>query len=64
MKEQIPSVCAINPEIPQSIENVILKACAKNPKNRYDNVKDMYNDIKTALDEDRINETKQNVIHR
>ena len=59
MKEQIPSVCAINPEIPQSIENVILKACAKNPKNRYDNVKDMYNDIKTALDEDRINETKQ-----
>ena len=59
MKEQIPSVCAINPEIPQSIENVILKACAKNPKNRYANVKDMYNDIKTALDEDRINETKQ-----
>ena len=59
MKEQIPSVCAINPEIPQSIENVILKACAKNPKNRYDNVKDMYNDIKTALDEDRTNETKQ-----
>ena len=59
MKEQIPSVCAINPEIPQSIENVILKACAKNPKNRYANVKDMYNDIKTALDEDRINEKKQ-----
>ena len=59
MKEQIPSVCAINPEIPQSIENVILKACAKNPKNRYANVKDMYNDIKTALDEDRTNETKQ-----
>ena len=59
MKEQIPSVCAINPEIPQSIENVILKACAKNPKNRYANVKDMYNDIKTAFDEDRINETKQ-----
>ena len=59
MKEQIPSVCAINPEIPQSIENVILKACAKNPKNRYANVKDMYNDIKTALDDDRVNETKQ-----
>ena len=59
MKEQIPSVCAMNPEIPQSIENVILKACAKNPKNRYANVKDMYNDIKTALDEDRTNETKQ-----
>ena len=56
MKEQIPSVCKINEEIPQSIENVILKACAKNPKNRYTNVKAMYNDIKTALDEERANE--------
>jgi serine/threonine-protein kinase len=56
MKEQIPSVCKINEEIPQSIENVILKACAKNPRNRYSNVKAMYNDIKTALDEDRMDE--------
>ncbi|MBQ2408030.1 MAG: Stk1 family PASTA domain-containing Ser/Thr kinase, partial [Bacilli bacterium] len=56
MKESIPSVCKINEEIPQSIENVILRACAKNPRNRYSNVKAMYNDIKTALDEDRIEE--------
>ncbi|MEG0408738.1 MAG: Stk1 family PASTA domain-containing Ser/Thr kinase [Bacilli bacterium] len=57
MKERIPSVCKINEEIPQSIENVIIKACAKNPKNRYLNVKEMYNDVKTALDEDRKEET-------
>lgn len=56
MKEQIPSVCKINEEIPQSIENIILRACAKNPRNRYSNVKAMYNDIKTALDEDRMDE--------
>ena len=56
MKESIPSVCKINEEIPQSIENVILRACAKNPRNRYSNVKAMYNDIKTALDEDRMEE--------
>ena len=49
MKEPIPSVRKINPDIPQSIENVILKACAKNTKNRYDNVKEMYDDIKNAL---------------
>lgn len=50
MKEQIPSVCKINSEIPQSIENIILKACAKNPKNRYETARDMYEDIKSCLD--------------
>ena len=50
MKEPIPSVCSINPKIPQSIENIILRACAKNPKNRYDSVNEMYSDLKVALD--------------
>lgn len=58
MKNQIPSVCNINPLIPQSIENIILKACAKNPKNRYKNVVEMYNDIQTCLDEERKNEKR------
>lgn len=56
MKNKIPSVCDINDQIPQSVENIILKACAKNPKNRYKNVQEMYKDIETCLDEDRINE--------
>lgn len=58
MKNQIPSVCSINKLIPQSVENIILKACAKNPKNRYNTVVEMYNDIETCLDEDRINEKR------
>ena len=58
MKDEIPSVRKINPEIPQSIENIILKATAKNPKNRYDDVREMYNDIKTCMDEGRKNEAK------
>ena len=58
MKNQIPSVCNINSLIPQSVENIILKACAKNPKNRYNNVVEMYNDIQTCLDEERINEKR------
>lgn len=58
MREKIPSVCEINSAIPQSIENVILKACAKNPKNRYDNVLEMHDDIKTALDEERKDEKR------
>ena len=53
MKEQIPSVCKINPDIPQSVENIILKACAKNPKNRYDNVLEMREDLKTCMDPEK-----------
>ncbi|MBQ1812364.1 MAG: PASTA domain-containing protein, partial [Bacilli bacterium] len=37
--------------IPQSVENIILKACAKNPRNRYENVRDMYNDLCNCLDD-------------
>ncbi len=55
MKESIPSVCDMNNEIPQSIENIILKACAKNPKNRYENVREMHDDIMHALDPENAN---------
>ena len=52
MKNPIPSVCKINPSVPQSVENIILKACAKNPKNRYDSVLEMYEDLKNCLNEE------------
>lgn len=58
LKDPIPSVCEYNPEIPQSIENIILRACAKNPKNRYDSAAEMHNDIKTSLNEERRNEQR------
>lgn len=58
MKDPIPSVCEMNPEIPQSVENIILKATAKNPKNRYESVMDMHNDLVSALDMNRREEPK------
>ena len=58
MKEPIPSVRSQNESIPQSIENIILKACAKNPKNRYDSVNEMHEDLKNALNEDQINQSR------
>ena len=58
MKDAIPSVCSINSNIPQSVENIILKACAKNPKNRYDTVNEMYEDLKTCLDPLRFEEKR------
>ncbi len=58
MNEPIPSICEYDPEMPQSIENIILRAAAKNPKNRYDSAWEMHDDLKTALDKERFNEPK------
>lgn len=58
MKERIPSIRKQNPLIPQSVENIVLKATAKNPKNRYDSIKDMHDDLVHALDPERQNETR------
>ena len=52
MKEKLPSIRKQNPTIPQSVENIVLKATAKNPKNRYDTVREMYNDLQTAIERD------------
>ncbi len=56
MRDPLPSLREENPAIPQSIENIILRATAKNPKNRYDDAKSMHQDLLTALDDDRMNE--------
>lgn len=58
MRDEIPSVRKKNPTIPQSVENVILKATAKNPKNRYADSKEMHADLLTVLNDERVNETK------
>lgn len=56
MRDPIPSLKEDNSNIPQSIENTILKATAKNPKNRYDDAKSMHDDLLTVLDEERMDE--------
>ncbi len=58
LKEPLPSIRDELPDIPQSVENVILKSAAKNPKNRYNDAREMYEDLKTCLDESRLNEPK------
>ncbi len=58
LKEKIPSVREKFPEIPQSVENIIIKATAKNPKNRYADARSMNEDLRTCLDDSRVNEAK------
>lgn len=56
IKEPMPHVKDKLPDIPQSIENIILKATAKNPKNRYADAREFHDDLKTALDPERKDE--------
>ena len=58
LREPLPSVRKFDPTIPQSIENVIIKATAKNPKNRYKDAREMHDDLKTALDASRVDEKR------
>ena len=58
LKEPLPSIREELPDLPQSVENIILKATAKNPKNRYADARSMHEDLKTCLDENRKNEPK------
>lgn len=58
LKEPLPSIREEVPNIPQSVENIIIKATAKNPKNRYADAREMHEDLKTCLEPVRINEPK------
>ena len=55
-QEAMPAIRAIDPRIPQALENVIFKATAKNPLNRYVSANDMRQDLATVLSAHRIDE--------
>jgi len=63
LKDELPSVKEIDPNVPQSIDNIIRKAAAKNPKNRYNNAREMYEDLNTCLNKERLNEPKRELKH-
>lgn len=58
LQEETPSVRAEFPAIPQSVENIILKATTKDARHRYVSADEMYEDLLTALDANRANEEK------
>src|SRR3954470_3694635 len=58
LQSETPSIRRWNPAIPQSVENVVLKATAKDSFHRYNSVEEMELDLRTALDSERIDEPK------
>lgn len=63
LKEPLPSIRDELPNIPQSIENIIIRATAKNPKNRYADAREMHSDLETCLDDSRANEEKVKLMY-
>ena len=58
IKEPFPTVRDKVNNLPQSIENIIMRATAKNVKNRYADAKEMHDDLKTALSDSRAGEPR------
>ncbi|MRG85448.1 Stk1 family PASTA domain-containing Ser/Thr kinase [Salinibacillus xinjiangensis] len=58
LQSETPSVRRWVPEIPQSVENIVLKATAKNPFHRYEYAYQFEEDLATALLPSRMNEKK------
>ena len=58
MKDKIPSIRKQDPSIPQAVENILLKAAAKNPRNRYESVREMHEDFLHCLEEEHANDKK------
>lgn len=56
LQTDTPSVRAVVPSIPQSLENVVMKATAKDPRNRYQTVEEMEHDLNNVLSVERANE--------
>lgn len=57
-QEPLPTI--VNPiaMVPQSLENIVLKATAKDPMHRYKSCYEMFQDLKTCLDSTRLYEKK------
>lgn len=56
IKESIPNVKEANDTIPESVANIVKRATAKNLKNRYADAREMNEDLKTCLDDSRVDE--------
>ena len=56
MREPMPSVRKANPNVPQSVENIIIRATAKNPKLRYQSCDEMLKDLEKGMSPEHQND--------
>ena len=56
MRETMPSVRKANPNVPQSVENIIIRATTKNPKLRYQSCDEMLKDLEQCMSPEHQND--------
>ena len=49
IQEEMPSPAEFVPEIPSSVESIVLKCCQKSPDRRYQNMQELIADLKQSL---------------
>ena len=49
IQEAMPSPRKINPDIPYSVDQIVLKCCEKSPDRRYQNMKELAADLKKSI---------------
>lgn len=57
-QEDVPGLHLFDPNIPQSLENVVLRATAKETADRYQSADEMWEDLASVLSPDRLNEPR------
>ncbi|WP_188205759.1 Stk1 family PASTA domain-containing Ser/Thr kinase [Alkalibacillus aidingensis] len=58
MQTDPPFVRSFNPDIPQSLENVVLKATVKNPLHRFSSIEELRASLETVFDSSRLHEPR------
>jgi len=58
VRNNVPSVRMFNPDIPQALENVIIKATARSTEDRYKNIAFFIKDLNACLSKDTANVSK------
>ena len=56
LQQVVPPVKKWAKDVPQSVENVVLKSTAKDPLNRYQSMDEFIEDLRTVLNDDRLHE--------
>ncbi len=64
IKKPFPSTSKYSPNVPKEIDRIILKACKKNPKDRYKSAEEMLAAIKKAMENRENFKEKKNLFKR
>ena len=49
IQEPMPSPAKINPDVPYSVDQIVLKCCEKSPDRRYQNMQELASDLKKSI---------------